>query len=52
MRSAFNIGASLLGAFVGRRKSISGTMRRASTAARSASNAAKQSGDVGRARAN
>ncbi|MCA9816850.1 MAG: DUF87 domain-containing protein [Cyanobacteria bacterium HKST-UBA01] len=51
MRSAFNIGASLLGAFVGRRKSISGTMRRASTAARSASNAAKQSGDVGRARA-
>ena len=51
LRSTFNIGASLLGAFVGRRKSISGTIRRASTAARSASNAAKQSGDVGRARA-
>lgn len=46
MQSAFNIGASLLGAFVGRRKTISGNIRRASSAARSASRAANQQGDV------
>ena len=50
IQSAFNIGASLLGAFVGRRKTISGNIRRASSAARSASRAAKQSQDVGEAR--
>ena len=46
LQSAFNIGSSLLGAFVGRRKSISGNIRRASSAARSASRAARQSQDV------
>lgn len=51
VRSAFNIGASLLGAFTGRRKTISGNIRRASGAARSASYAANQQGDVAQAEA-
>ncbi len=44
--SAIQIGASLLGAFTGRKTTISGNLRRAGSAARSANRAAHQQGDT------
>ncbi|HEX6036092.1 MAG TPA: hypothetical protein VFY83_16760, partial [Anaerolineales bacterium] len=48
MQTAFSFGATLLGAFTGR-KTLSSTISRASSAARRAGRAAEESGDVSRA---
>ncbi|MHB1007251.1 MAG: ATP-binding protein [Chloroflexota bacterium] len=48
MQTAVSLGATLLGAFLGR-KSVSGNIGRASTAARGIGRSLGQSGDVGRA---
>jgi ElaB/YqjD/DUF883 family membrane-anchored ribosome-binding protein len=47
--AAISVGATVLGALFGRRRSGSGTIGRAATAARGATRAAREHGDVGRA---
>jgi hypothetical protein len=49
MQSAFSIGASVLGALLGRRTLSATTVNRAATAARSAARIGRESGDVNRA---
>jgi hypothetical protein len=49
MQSAFSIGASVLGALLGRRKLSATNVNRAATAARSAARIGRESGDVNRA---
>ena len=50
MQSAISVGATLLGAFMGRRAPGSATLSRAASAARSATRAVKEQQDVARAR--
>ncbi|HEY9869983.1 MAG TPA: hypothetical protein V6D08_12530 [Candidatus Obscuribacterales bacterium] len=50
MQSAISVGATLLGAFMGRRAMGSGTLSRATSAARSTTRAVKEQQDVARAR--
>jgi glycerol kinase len=49
MQTAISIGATLLGAFLGRKAVSTSTMGRAATAARTASRTWKETQDVGRA---
>jgi hypothetical protein len=49
MQTAVSIGATLIGAFLGRRALSTGTVGRATTAARSASRAYQQAKDIGQA---
>jgi hypothetical protein len=49
MQTAVSIGATLIGAFLGRRRLSTGTVGRATTAARSASRAYRQSQDINQA---
>lgn len=50
MQTAVSVGATLLGAFLGRKKLSTGTIGRATTAARGVGRSARQAQDVGRAR--
>jgi hypothetical protein len=50
MQTVISVGSTLLGAFVGRRRGLSSTVGRATTAARGASRAVRQQQDVGRAK--
>jgi hypothetical protein len=52
LQTAIGVGASILGAFLGRRSSRRGTLGRATTAARAASRVLKERGDIGRANEN
>jgi hypothetical protein len=52
LQTAIGVGASILGAFLGRRSSRSGTLGRATTAARAASRVLKERGDIDRANEN
>src|SRR5262245_19364032 len=50
IQTAISVGASILGAFLGRKAITAGTVGRATTAARSASRVLKETQDVGRAK--
>jgi hypothetical protein len=50
IQTAISVGASILGAFLGRKAISAGTIGRATTAARSASRVLKETQDVGRAK--
>jgi len=52
LQTAVSIGATVLGAFLGRKKVSAGTIGRATTAARGVGRSVKQSQDIGRAREN
>jgi predicted nucleic acid-binding Zn-ribbon protein len=49
LQTALSVGATLVGAFLGRRSVSTGTLGRATTAARGASRSMKEASDVGRA---
>lgn len=49
LQTMISIGSTILGSFLGKKKVSTGTIGRATTAARSASRTAKQAGDVNRA---
>jgi hypothetical protein len=49
LSSALSFGSAILGAFLGKKPVSAGSVSKATTAARGASRAAKESGDVGRA---
>ncbi len=50
MQTAVSVGATILGAFLGRKVASAGTLGKATTAVRGAGRAMQQSGDVGRAK--